>query len=100
MIVYTLETKVERQVCLDGVLHCPNPMCRASMRWRAWGSGFSMETLRGHSRSEMTITGKVRLKLKQQAELKAWQQAQQRAAKMGCPRCTRATNEGIQFAAM
>lgn len=99
MIVYTLETKAERQVCLDGVLQCPNPMCRATMRWRAWGSGFVMEKITGHSRSEMTIPGTLRLKLKQQAELKAWQMAQARAAKIGCPRCTKATNEGIQFAA-
>jgi len=99
MIVYTLETKVERQVCLDGVLHCPNVMCRATMRWRAWGSGFAMETLRADTKSALMVTGQMRLKLKHQAELKAWQQAQARAAKLGCPRCTKATNEGIQFAA-
>lgn len=94
--VYTMTTKAERVVCLDGVFRCPNPACGYTSPFRAWGRGAAENKIEQKHVSP-TIPGTMRLATKQNAERIAWADAQQKYARAACPRCTRTQIQGLQF---
>jgi hypothetical protein len=94
--VYSMTTKAERVVCLDGVFRCPNPACGYVSPFRAWGRGRAENKVEKKHISP-TIPGAMRLATKQTAERNAWADAQQKCASLACPRCARPPLEGLQF---
>ena len=97
MRVYTLETKADRTVCLDGSFQCPNPACGYASPFRAWGRGVASDKVRGDSPT-IRLPGATRMAVKRIAEQNAWGDAQRKYNQVTCPRCMRGPNEGIQFA--
>ena len=93
--IYTMTTKAERVVCLDGVFQCPNPACRYTSPVRAWGRGMAQNKVEKRHVTP-TIPGTMRLATKQAAERNAWADAQQKYARVVCPRCSGNRIDGVQ----
>lgn len=93
---YTLETKAERTVCLDGVYQCPNPMCRYTSPFRAWGKGFAKNEVKSDKR-DVNMPGQMRMGVKRVAEQQAWADAQARFGRVRCPRCMGNQDPSLQF---
>jgi hypothetical protein len=97
IVRYTLETKAERTVCIDGVFRCPNPACQYSSPVRAWGQGFATRKTPESPLSTTKLPGELRVLVKQEAEQRAWADARQHYHTVQCPRCTRAPAPSVQF---
>jgi hypothetical protein len=94
---YTLSTEAERIVALDGVYQCPNPMCRYTSPFRAWGKGQARNQVKDTDRN-LTMPGDMRIGVKRVAENNAWADAQRRYQSVRCPRCMGMRDPQLQFA--
>ena len=97
IVTYSVETKAERIVCLDGLFRCPNPACGYTSPYRAWGKGFATNKVSSRA-ANVKIPGEMHLQTKRNAEQQAWADAQSRFQRVTCPRCMRGPNDGVQFA--
>lgn len=96
---YTLSTKADRTVCLDGFFQCPNPACRYASPYRAWGKGTGSNKITDTNRN-LTMPGEMRMGVKRVAENQAWADAQRRFQMVRCPRCMGFRDPQVQFANM